>query len=143
MECPISAAYRKVCVLLRSICPYFPSLLTCYCNADTYKNCEWYGCSDSCLSSKVLITQRTEIYSITEEGNCSVCSSGINKLCSDPPNGANSPPVDLKSLFTYPDEDDVSYYYNVQAISNENCKFLLMLFCHIRPAITNNSTSDE
>ncbi|KAJ5672187.1 hypothetical protein N7507_001314 [Penicillium longicatenatum] len=87
---------------------------------NTYKNCEWYGCSDSCPSSKILITQRTKIYSITEEGNDSVCSSGTNKLCCDPPNGANSSPVDPKDLFTYPDEDDVSYYYNVQATSNED-----------------------
>jgi hypothetical protein len=40
-------------------------------------------------------------------------------LCCDPPDAADSAPVDPKKLFKYPDEDDVSYYYNVEKSSND------------------------
>jgi hypothetical protein len=46
------------------------------------------------------------------------CSTGMNRLCCDPPDGSNSCPVDPKDLFKYPDEDDVNYYYNVEVTSN-------------------------
>ncbi|KAL7651280.1 hypothetical protein ACMYSQ_011013 [Aspergillus niger] len=99
---------------------YAFNMETPYEGTNTYKNCKWYGCNDSCPKDKVLITQRTGIYSRTIEGDDSLCSSGTNKLCCDPPNGANSWPVDPADLFTYPDEDDVSYYYSVQETSNDD-----------------------
>ncbi|KAJ5666170.1 uncharacterized protein N7477_008618 [Penicillium maclennaniae] len=96
------------------------------CNTDSaLEKCSWttcgnYSCNDSCPNDKALITQRTEIYSITVEGDDSVCSSGTNKLCCDPPNGANNFPVNPEDLFTYPDEDNISYYYSVEATSNSD-----------------------
>ncbi|GLA58752.1 hypothetical protein AtubIFM54640_008854 [Aspergillus tubingensis] len=105
-----------------TICFYLALILskTREYDTDTYKNCQWYGCNDSCPKSKVLITQRTEIDSSSIEGDWSYCTSGTNKLCCDPPSGANSWPVDPADLFKYPDEDDVSYYYSIEKTSNDD-----------------------
>ncbi|PYH81931.1 hypothetical protein BO82DRAFT_414323 [Aspergillus uvarum CBS 121591] len=88
----------------------------CCPSEDTYEGCAWYGCSDSCPSSKVLITQRTEIF---QGGKSTACNTGQNKLCCDPPSGSSSWLVDPKYLFKYPDEENVSYDYTVQASSND------------------------
>jgi hypothetical protein len=38
--------------------------------------------------------------------------------CCDPPEVAENLPVDPAYLFKYPDEDDVSYYYQVEDSAN-------------------------
>ncbi|KAJ5918124.1 hypothetical protein N7454_010499 [Penicillium verhagenii] len=91
----------------------------CCPSEDTYEGCTWYGCSDSCPSSKVLITQRSELF---QDGESITCATGQNKLCCDPPSGSNSWPVDPKYLFEYPDENNVSYDYTVQESSNDEDK---------------------
>lgn len=43
-------------------------------------------------------------------------------MCCDPPGGAIDAPVDPEKLFKYPDEDNDSYYYNVQESNNDEGK---------------------
>jgi hypothetical protein len=86
---------------------------------DTYKNCAWYSCDDTCPSDKVLITQRTQIDAWDEVSGFKECSSGYEKWCCDPPSESGTWPVDPKDIFKYPDEDDVSYYYKVEESSND------------------------
>ncbi|KAJ5712178.1 hypothetical protein N7488_006334 [Penicillium malachiteum] len=95
----------------------YVSYFVCPSN-DTYTGCDWYGCEDTCPDTKVLITQRDHIDSM-HHGTYSNCVTGTNKLCCDPPDGANSAPVDPKNLFEYPDEEDVSYYYSIEESSND------------------------
>ncbi|KAJ5705359.1 hypothetical protein N7536_001048 [Penicillium majusculum] len=97
-------------------------IVSFYGGTNTYKNCEWKHCVESCPNDKVLISQRREIGHNTSmlTSDCSPLQThGINMLCCDPPDAADSAPVDPKKLFKYPDEDDVSYYYNVEKSSND------------------------
>lgn len=110
---PSGPVLRKVRYSL--LCQTFVTRLTIL---DTYKNCNWEKCVQSCPDDKVLITQRS---SITLNGTYidSECPSGsMNMMCCDPPGGADDAPVDPAKLFKYPDEDDVSYYYNVEKSNN-------------------------
>ena len=100
---------------------YFLPFQTFFSNTDildTYKNCNWEKCVQSCPSDKVLITQRS---SITLNGTYidSECPNSMNMMCCEPPGGADDAPVDPEDLFKYPDEDDVSYYYNVEKSNND------------------------
>ncbi|KUI70319.1 Chitotriosidase-1 [Cytospora mali] len=96
--------------------------LFCCPAEDTYKNCEWLAddyCTDSCPSDKVLITQRQEVVNIAKEDDYYDCLKGYVKLCCDPPDATTDWPVDPAYLFEDADEDDVSWYYNVEEDSNE------------------------
>ncbi|KAJ5658730.1 CAZyme family GH18, partial [Penicillium longicatenatum] len=92
----------------------------CCPSKDTLKNCDWYGCNDSCPSDKVLITQRSNlvIRALSSEEDFD-CDSGMQKLCCDPPAATSDAPVDPKDLFEYPDENNFSYYYNPEATAND------------------------
>lgn len=86
---------------------------------DTYKNCKWGHCGEKCSDDKVLITQRSMI-TVNSTYEDSECTSGqMNMMCCDPPGGADDAPVDPTKLFKYPDEDDESYYYNVEKSNND------------------------
>ncbi|KAH6655949.1 hypothetical protein BKA67DRAFT_675964 [Truncatella angustata] len=90
---------------------------------NTYKNCEWKDgdyCMDTCPDDKVLITQRPGIVNPDDDTDTKTCSDGYVKLCCDPPDATVDLPVDPEDLFQYPDDDDVSYYYNVEESSNED-----------------------
>nr|WBV74231.1 putative chitinase [Pestalotiopsis kenyana] len=89
---------------------------------DTYKNCEWKDgdyCTDTCPSNKVLVTQRPSIVNSGDDSDTKSCSDGYVKLCCDPPDATTNFPVDPADLFEYPDEENTSYYYNVEETSND------------------------
>lgn len=89
---------------------------------NTYKNCEWKDgdyFTDTCPSNKVLITQRPSIVSGDDDTDTKSCSDSYVKLCCDPPESTSNLPVNPADLFEYPDNNDVSYYYNVEETSND------------------------
>ncbi|OBT62696.1 hypothetical protein VE03_07107 [Pseudogymnoascus sp. 23342-1-I1] len=90
--------------------------------ADTYKNCEWLDgdyCTDTCPSDKVMITQRPAILNPDDDSDTKSCSDGFVKLCCDPPDATNNFPVNPDYIFEYPDEDNTSWYYNVEQDAND------------------------
>lgn len=96
---------------------------------DTYTGCAWYDgdyCTRSCPSDKILVTQRSEIDDNLYEGDYVECLEGYVKLCCDPPSSTSDWPVDPNDIFEYPDEDNVSWYYNVEETSNDDGQYL---FC--------------
>lgn len=93
-----------------------------YICTDTYKNCEWLAddyCTESCPSDKVLVTQRQEVVNLAMESDYYDCLDGYVKLCCDPPDATSDWPVDPADLFEDPDEDNVSWYDNVEETSND------------------------
>ncbi|KAJ8130004.1 hypothetical protein O1611_g3626 [Lasiodiplodia mahajangana] len=86
---------------------------------NTYENCKWMDgdyCEQSCPKDKILISQRSKIW----EGHALLasCDDGYAKLCCDPPDASNSFPVDPKDIFKDPDEDNISYFHDVQEDNN-------------------------
>lgn len=81
---------------------------------------------DTCPSNKVMITQRPAILNQDDDSDTKSCSDGFVKLCCDPPDATNNFPVDPDYLFEYPDEDNTSWYYNVEQDANDEGMHLLM-----------------
>ncbi|RMJ27114.1 Glycosyl hydrolases family 18 [Aspergillus sp. HF37] len=94
--------------------------MTAFCcpSEDTYKNCDWYSCDESCPSDKVLVTKRSQINKLGTNHVYSTCLTGYNKYCCDPPSGPSVWPVNPAYLFENPDRDDIMYYYKVQENAN-------------------------